>query len=54
MILSAFCVPSFSTFSYYFILDVVGLSKFTISMLGVLGFVCLFFGTLIYRFGLHN
>ena len=42
-------VPSFSSFGYYFMLDVIKLSKFTYSMLTVLGFVCLFIGTSLYK-----
>ena len=42
-------VPSFSSFSYYFMLDVVQLSKFTYSMLTVLGFFCLLIGSALYK-----
>ena len=42
-------MPSFGSFGYYFMLDVVKVSKFTYSMLTVLGFFCLFIGTLVYK-----
>ena len=42
-------VPSFSSFGYYFMLDVVQLSKFTYSMLTVLGFFCLLIGSGLYK-----
>lgn len=45
----AITVPSFGSFGYYFMLDVVGLSKFTYSMLTVLACICLLFGTLMYN-----
>lgn len=49
LIIGGFLVPNFGSFGYYFMLDVVKISKFTYSMLTVLGFVCLFCGTLIYK-----
>ena len=49
LIIGGFLVPSFGSFGYYFMLDVVKISKFTYSMLTVLGFFCLFIGTLIYK-----
>ena len=42
-------MPSFGSFGYYFMLDVVKISKFTYSMLTVLGFFCLFIGTQLYK-----
>lgn len=42
-------VPSFSDFLYYYQMDNSGFSLLTYSMLSVLGFVCLFFSTLIYN-----
>ena len=45
LVVGGFLVPSFGSFGYYFMLDVVGISKFTYSMLTVLGFVSLLFGT---------
>ena len=47
--IGGFLVPSFGSFGYYFMLDVVKISKFTYSMLTVLGFFCLFIGTMIYK-----
>ena len=45
MVLGAIFVPSFSSFSYYFMLDEVQLSKFTYSMLTVIAFFCLLLGS---------
>lgn len=42
--------PSFGSFGYFFTMDVLGISKFTYSMLTVLGFVSLLAGTQLYRF----
>ena len=42
---TGFVVPSFGSFGYYFMMDVIGLSKFTYSMLTVLGFFGLLLGT---------
>lgn len=42
-------VPSFSDIGYYFSLNVVQFSKFTLSMLTVLGFVTLLLGTMVYN-----
>lgn len=42
-------IPSFGTFGYYFMLDVVQLSKFTIALLNVLGYVSLLCGTTLYN-----
>lgn len=47
-------VPSFGTFGYYFMLDVVHISKFTIALLGVLGYICLMFGSSLYNYGLNK
>lgn len=49
IMIGGFLVPNFGSFGYYFMLDVVGISKFSYSMLTVLGFACLFIGTLIYK-----
>ena len=48
LILSGITVPSFGTFGYYFMLDVVKLSKFTIAMLSVIGYVCLLIGSALF------
>jgi len=48
LFLYGLCVPSFSSFGYFFMLDVVELSKFTYSMLTVLGFFCLLIGSALY------
>jgi len=42
-------VPSFGSFSYYFLLDVVKISKFTYSMLTVIAFMGLGLGTSMYN-----
>ena len=44
-LLTGLTCPSFKSFGYFFYMDVVGLSMFTYSMLGVLGFGALFIGT---------
>ena len=49
LIISGFLVPTFGSFSYYFLLDVVKISKFTYALLTVLSFVAIFIGTLIYK-----
>ena len=48
LLLNAF-LPSFGSYSYFFMLDVVGVNKFQISMLSVLSFVMMFLGSVIYR-----
>ena len=40
--------PSFGSFGYFFMLDVVGITKFAYSMLTVLGYFSLFVGTRLY------
>ncbi len=45
LVIKGFMVPSFSSFGYYFMLDVAEVSKFAYSMLSVLGFCCLLVGT---------
>jgi len=45
LLVSGFLVPSFGSFGYFFMLDVVGISKFAYSMLTVLSFGCLLVGT---------
>lgn len=49
MLLNALLIPSFGSFGYYFMLDIVKISKFTIAMLGVLGFFCLLIGSSLYK-----
>ena len=38
LIISGFLTPSFYSFSYFFMLDEVGISKFTYSMLTVISY----------------
>ena len=45
LVLGGFLVPTFGSFGYFFMLDVVEIDKFTYSMLSVLGYFCMFFGT---------
>ena len=47
--LSGVIVPSFSEISYYFQLNVVMFSKFTISMLTLLSYITLLSGTMLYQ-----
>jgi hypothetical protein len=49
MLLCGLLHPSFGSFGYYFMLDVVQVSKFTIAMLGVLGFFCMLIGALMFK-----
>ena len=49
LFIGGFLVPSFGSFGYYFILDVVGISKFTYSMLTVLAYIWLLLGTQIFN-----
>lgn len=42
-------IPSFGTFGYYFMLDVVKLSKFTIALLNVLGYISLLLGSILFN-----
>ena len=49
LFIGGFLVPNFGSFGYYFMLDVVGISKFTYSMLTVLGYVCLLLGTQVFN-----
>lgn len=42
-------MPSFGSFSYYFMVDVVGISNSTLSLLGVLGYACSFIGTQLFN-----
>ena len=41
--------PSFSEFSYFFLLNVIGISKFMFSLLVLIGQICHIFGALIYK-----
>lgn len=49
LVLGGLLVPSFGSFGYYFMLDVVKISKFTIAMLGVIGYICLMIGSSLYH-----
>lgn len=49
LILGGILMPSFGSFGYYFMLDVVKVSKFTIAMLGVVGYICLMIGSSLYH-----
>lgn len=49
IVIGGLIVPRFSTFSYYFTMDVIGLSKFSYSMLSVLAFFCAMIGATIYK-----
>ena len=48
LLLTAFLVPSFSSFGYFFMLDVVEISPTTYSLLGVLGYFYLGISTMLY------
>jgi len=49
LLIGSIAVPSFSSFSYYFLLDEVHLSKFMYSMLTLLAYICLMIGSLLYN-----
>ena len=49
ILLSGLLVPTFDSFQYFFLLDVVGISKFTFSMLTMLTFACFLVGTQLYN-----
>lgn len=49
ILLSGLLVPTFDSFQYFFLLDVVGISKFTFSMLTMLTFGCFLVGTQLYN-----
>ena len=49
LLIGGLLVPSFGSFGYYFMLDVVKVSKFTYAMLTVLGFLCLLIGSVLYK-----
>ena len=44
LLLQAFLMPSFDSYGYFFMLDVVKISKFTFSALRVYDFIGLFVG----------
>ena len=48
LFLCGITVPSFGTFGYFFMLDVVKFSKFTIAMLSFVGYICLMIGSAMY------
>ena len=48
-LLCGITVPSFGDVGYYFTLNVLKFSKFTFSLLSLLGYVTLFLGTLLYN-----
>jgi len=54
LLLTGFLCPSFGSFGYYFMLDVVKISKFTIAMLGVIGFACVIAGSLLFNYCFKN
>lgn len=45
IVLRPLLVPSFSMFKYYFVTETLGISQYVISMLTIIGFLCIFFGT---------
>ena len=49
MLVTSILCPSFSSFSYFFLLDVVEISKFTYALLNFLGYICLFVGVILYK-----
>lgn len=48
-LLCGLAVPSFGDINYYFVLNVVKFSKFTVSMLSIMGYVSLLGGVIMYN-----
>lgn len=48
-LLSGLIVPTFSDINYYFVLNVVKFSKFTVSMLSIVGYISLLGGVIMYN-----
>ena len=48
-ILDGITFPSFDDFTYFFLLNVVGVSKFMFAMIALIGQVCSIIGVLIYE-----
>ena len=46
--------PSFEEFSYFFLLNIIGVSKFVFSMLVLIGQICHLVGALVYRMWCRN
>ena len=49
LVLKGLLVPSFSSFDYYFMTDVVGIKDSTLSLLSVLAYVCSLVSTQLYN-----
>lgn len=49
LIIGGLTVPSFSSFSYYFLLDEVHVSKFMYSMMTMVAYFCLMLGSIMYN-----
>ena len=49
LVIGGLLVPSFSSFDYFFMLDVVKVSNYTLSMLGLLGYACSIVGTQLFN-----
>lgn len=48
-LLTGVIVPNFGDMGYYFALNIVEFSKFTVSMLSLIGFLALLLGTILYN-----
>ena len=44
-----FLTPTFEDFSYYFLLDVIEISKFMFALLVLVGMICMTLGAFIYK-----
>lgn len=53
-ILDGLTNPNFNDFTYFFLLNVIGISKFMFAMLTLLGYVGQIFGVIIYEQFLKN
>ena len=49
LVITGLLVPSFGSFDYYFMIDVVGISDSTLSLLGVLGYACSLLSTQLFN-----
>lgn len=48
-LLKGFMCPSFGTFSYYFQMDVIKVSKQNVALLNIVGYICLLCGSQLYN-----
>lgn len=49
LVLNGVMIPSFGSFGYYFFIDVLMISKSTIAVLSIVGFVSTILGSVLYQ-----